>query len=93
MSKQFTVAEAKARFAECLRDAEEGRPVLITRHGRQVAAVVSVDDFEQVKRLRAAGPEAGLAGLAGGWKGSEDLVGEVSKARRTAGRRAPKLGR
>lgn len=93
MTKRFTVAEAKARFAECLRDAEEGRPVLITRHGRQVAAVVSLSDYEQVTRLRAAGPEAGLAGVAGGWKGSDDLVDEIGKSRRTAGRRAPKLGR
>ena len=91
MAKRFTVAEAKAKFAECLRDAEEGRPVLITRHGKHVAAVVSVSDFEQVKRLRAAGPEAGLAGVAGGWKGSEKLVDEIAHFRRTAGRRAPKL--
>ena len=93
MSKRFTVAEAKARFAECLRDAEEGRPVLITRHGKKVAAVVSMVDFEQVERLRAAGPEDGLAGLAGGWKGSDDLADTVSRFRRTAGRRPPKLGR
>ena len=92
-SKQCTVAEAKARFAECLRDAEEGRSVLITRHGRKVAAVVSVADFEQVDRLRAAGPEAGLAGLAGGWTGSEELADTVGQFRRTAPRRTPALKR
>jgi prevent-host-death family protein len=93
MEKRFTVAEAKARFAECLRDAEEGRPVVISRHGKYVAAVVSISDYEQVTRLRAAGPEAGLAGIAGGWKGSEALVDTIAQTRRTAGRRAPKLGR
>ena len=93
MAKRFTVAEAKARFAECLRDAEEGRPVLITRHGRHVAAVVSLDDYEQLARLRSAGPGAGLAGVAGGWKGSEELVEAMAQSRRTAGRRTPKLGR
>lgn len=93
MPKRFTVAEAKAKFAECLRDAEEGRPVLITRHGKHVAAVVSLSDYEQMTRLRAAGPEAGLAGVAGGWKGSQDLADEIAQFRRTAGRRAPKLGR
>ena len=93
MSKRFTVAEAKARFSECLRDAEEGRSVLITRHGRKVAAVVSVADFDQVQRLRAAGPEDGLAGLAGGWKGSEDLADTVARFSRTAARRPPKLRR
>lgn len=93
INKRLAVAEAKARFAECLRDAEEGRSVLISRHGKPVAAMVSVSDFEQIGRLRAAGPEAGLASLAGGWKGSDDLVESVLHVRRTAGRRVPKLVR
>jgi prevent-host-death family protein len=93
VSKRFTVAEAKSRFAECLRDAEDGRAVVITRHGKEVAALVSVVDFEQVERLRAAGPQAGLAGLAGGWKGSEKFVKDVAKLRRAPARRVPKLGR
>ena len=93
MRKRFTVAEAKAHFGECLRHAQEGRAVVITRHGKEVAAMVSRADFEQVERLRVAGPEAGLAGLAGGWKGSDALVDEVVRIRRTAGRRAPKPGR
>ena len=93
INKRMSVAEAKARFAECLRDAEEGRAVVISRHGKPVAAVVSVTDFEQVRRLRAAGPKAGLAGLAGGWKGSDALVESVLHVRRTPGRRAQKLPR
>lgn len=93
MSRKFTVAEAKARFAECLRDAEEGRPVHITRHGRDVAVVVSLADYAQVERLRSAGPEAGLASLAGGWKGSDELADALERLPRTAGRRPPKLGR
>ena len=93
MSKRFTVAEAKSRFAECLRDAEEGRSVVITRHGKEVAVLVSVVDFEQVERLRSAGPESGLAGLAGGWKGSEEFVKDLATLRRTPGRRVAKLGR
>jgi hypothetical protein len=32
--------------------------------------------------LRTAGPQAGLAGLAGGWPGSEDLVSELDALRR-----------
>jgi prevent-host-death family protein len=93
IKRHFSVAEAKAKFAECLRDAEEGRPVVISRHGKPVAAVVSVSDLEQVTRLRAASPETGLAGLAGGWKGSEELADGLQRVRRTAGRRAPKLPR
>lgn len=91
MAKRFTVAEAKARFADCLRSVEYGSPIVITRHGRQVAAMVSLSDFEQVERLRAAGPEAGLTAVAGGWKGSEDLADAITPPRRSAARRLPKL--
>lgn len=78
MSRTLTVVEAKAHFAQCLREAEQGDPVLLTRHGRWVAAIVPVDLFDEVERLRAAGPGAGLAGLAGGWEGSEE-VAEAAK--------------
>jgi prevent-host-death family protein len=90
MSKvEISAAEAKARFAECLKAAERGDALIITKHGRRVAAIVPAAELEELRRLRAAGPRAGLAGLAGGWKGSEDLVGALRRVRRTRGRRAP----
>ena len=92
MSKVFSVAETKAHFADCLRAAERGEPVVITRHGKRIAALVPASELQQLERLRAAGPEAGLAGLAGGWKGSEELVDVISRARRSRPRRLPKLG-
>ena len=45
MRTLFSVAEAKARFSECLRGAEDGAPVLITRNGHPVAAIISADDL------------------------------------------------
>ncbi|HEX2091978.1 MAG TPA: type II toxin-antitoxin system Phd/YefM family antitoxin [Longimicrobiaceae bacterium] len=72
--KQLSVAEAKARFAEQVREVENGEPVLITRHGKPVAALVRPEDLERLERLRAAGPDSGLASLAGGWEGSEELA-------------------
>jgi len=86
-----SVVEAKARFSECVREAEAGGVVLIRRHGRSVAAVVSAADVERLQRLKAAGPEGGLASLAGGWAGSEDLVRNVRDLRRSRPRKAPKL--
>ncbi len=70
----FSVAEAKARLAACIRRAEEGSSVIITRHGKPVAALVRAGDLEVLERLRAAGPEGGLASMAGGWEGSDELV-------------------
>lgn len=86
-----SAAEAKARFSECVREAEEGEPVIITRHGKPVAALVAAGELEQLDRLRRAGPEGGLASVAGGWKDSEELVRALSRVRRRGSRRAPKL--
>ena len=92
MATTVSAAKAKAEFAECMRKAEAGGPVVITRHGKAVVALVRADRLQQLERLRSAGPAAGLAGLAGGWRGSLELVRLVAGSRRSA-RRVPKLGR
>ena len=84
-----TIVDAKARFSQCLREAESGEPIVLTRHGRPVAVLVSVELFEQLERLRAAGPEAGLVSLAGGWEGSEEVAERALEYGRSAGRRVP----
>ncbi|HSZ54873.1 MAG TPA: type II toxin-antitoxin system Phd/YefM family antitoxin [Tepidisphaeraceae bacterium] len=45
-----SVANMKARLSEYLRASTRG-PVLITRNGRAVAALVSVSDEEEIERL------------------------------------------
>jgi prevent-host-death family protein len=74
MENSISVAEAKAAFSECIRKVEAGSPVMITRHGKPVAALVPPNDLEHLERLRKAGPERGLASIVGGWDGSEELV-------------------
>ena len=74
MSRNVPLAEVKAKLSSCVRSAERGRPIVITRHGRPVAALVSAEDLDRIQRLRAAGPEGGLASLAGGWDGSGGLA-------------------
>jgi len=88
---EVTVAVAKARFAACLRAAEQGGTVVITKHGRRVAALVPAADAEELRRLRASGPDAGLAALAGGWAGSDALVTDILSHPRTRARRTPRL--
>jgi prevent-host-death family protein len=91
MPRRVSAAQVKAQFADCLRSAERGDSVLITRHGKPVAALVPATELEQLERLRAAGPEKGLAAIAGGWKGSEELVRAVGRVRRTGPRRTARL--
>jgi prevent-host-death family protein len=85
------VAEAKAHFAEYLRQVEHGDSIVITRHGRSVAALISIELFEQVQRLIAAGPSAGLASVAGGWKGSKEVAEKALEYGRSAPRAIPEL--
>jgi prevent-host-death family protein len=85
--RSLSAAEAKAHFADCLRKAEAGETTVITRHGRAVAALVDATSVAQLRRLRAASPQEGLAGLAGGWKGSDELVRNVIALRRSRTRR------
>jgi prevent-host-death family protein len=82
VTRRCSVAEAKAHFADCLRAVEAGGAVVITRHGREIAALVSARDLEKLSRLRAAGPEGGLAAVAGGWPGSDTLVETISASSR-----------
>jgi prevent-host-death family protein len=86
VARSLPAARAKAEFAECVRRAEAGDAIVITRHGRPVAALVAAEGLKQLERLRAAGPQAGLAGLAGGWKGSAQLVKVLARSRRSKGR-------
>ena len=89
--KTVTVAEAKAALSEAIREVEAGAIVLITRHGKPVAALVRPGDVTRLERLRAAGPEHGLASIAGGWKDSDELVTSISSAARRGRRRNAKL--
>jgi len=89
----ISAAKAKAEFADCIRKAEAGDPVVITRHGKAVVALVRADRLQQLDRLRSAGPAAGLAGLAGGWRDSGELVRLLAGSRRSKVRRVPRPGR
>ena len=93
MTRVRTVVDAKAHFAQCVREAEHGEAVVLTRHGRSVAAIVPFDLIEDLRRLRAAGPAAGLASLAGGWKGSQEVAEKALEYGRSEGRPLPDLDR
>ena len=92
MENVVSVAEAKTTFSECIRQVEAGVPITITRHGKPVAALVPPNDLEHLIRLRKAGPEKGLASIAGGWDDSEELVKILEGSPRQGQRNVPELG-
>jgi len=87
MSRNLSIVEAKTHLSDCIREVERGGTVLITRHGKAVAALVPAEILEHVERLKKAGPSRGLASLTGGWKGSEDLVRLLTRSKRTKARK------
>jgi len=91
MSKNRSLSEVKARLSEYVRAAEHGDPVVITRHGQAVAAIVGSQELQTLQRLRSAGPEGGLASVAGGWTDSDDLVRILQSSPRTGSRNGPSL--
>ncbi len=91
MSKYRSVADVKAKFSQYVRAAEHGDPVVITRHGQAVAALVGSEELQMLERLRSAGPEGGLASVAGGWQDSDDLVRMLKISSRVGSRSGPAL--
>ena len=91
MRETVSVADAKSRFAEYVRRAETGEVVVLSRHGKPVAALIPAGGVEQFERLRAAGPGKGLVSLAGGWKGSEELSDLLAGRKRTRARKVASL--
>jgi len=45
-----SVADVKARFSAYLKASKDG-PVIVTRNGKPVAALLSVEDEEEIERL------------------------------------------
>lgn len=58
MSKQYSIAEARRNLPGLVHEAESGSEVQLTRRGRPVAVVVSVQEYERLKAQRASFAEA-----------------------------------
>ena len=88
-----SIADAKAHLSSCIAQVEAGEPLMITRHGRAVVAMISADEWERLKIVQGA-QRRGLAALIGGWDDSDTLVEQVQAvvASRSMARPLPDLG-
>lgn len=48
MIKQYSIAEARNQFAAIVHDLEPERPVQVTRRGKVVAVLMSVEEYERL---------------------------------------------
>ena len=49
MDKQFSIADAKNKLSSIVRDVEAGNSLKITRHGKPIAVLLSIREYELLK--------------------------------------------
>lgn len=81
MARSLTIANAKAHLSDAVKRAENGEAVVLTRYGRPVAALISVEDLDRLQGRAS----KGLAQVAGGWEGSGELAEKVEEVRARRG--------
>ncbi|MEO3870228.1 type II toxin-antitoxin system Phd/YefM family antitoxin [Nonomuraea sp. B12E4] len=47
---KWQLQEAKQRFSEVVRKAHDEGPQIVTRHGRDVAVILDMEEYRQLKR-------------------------------------------
>jgi prevent-host-death family protein len=58
MSKRYSIAEARRNLPSVVDEAEAGSEVELTRRGKPVAVVISVDEYHRLKEQRPSFGEA-----------------------------------
>ncbi len=95
MTRRMPLAEVRASIAAAVDQVfHRGEHVVIERHGRPVAALVSIDDLARLEAERPTGERpAGALALVGAWADVEDteidafLVDVASARQRDTGRK------
>jgi prevent-host-death family protein len=49
---RWQLQDAKQRFSEVIRAAEQGEPQIVTRHGQDVAVVIDMEEYRRFKGER-----------------------------------------
>jgi prevent-host-death family protein len=52
MEKQYTIVDAKNKLPSLIHFVETEQPVKLTRHGKPVAVLLSIKDYERLSRKR-----------------------------------------
>lgn len=58
MTKQYSIADARDNFTQVVHEAEDGVKVELTRRGKPVAVLLSVEDYDRLSRGKASFFEA-----------------------------------
>jgi antitoxin Phd len=58
MNKRYSIAEARDHFPSIVHDAERGTPIELTRRGKPVAVLISVEDYHRLSPAKPSFQEA-----------------------------------
>jgi len=76
-NKVVSIAEAKSHFSEYVsKVAYAGEKFLITKRGKPLVALVSIEDL---KNIKAGKEEKGLSEIIGKWKNFEEIEDNIDK--------------
>jgi prevent-host-death family protein len=50
MERQFSIAEAKSKLPAIIHSVEDGPSVKLTRHGKPVAVLLSINEYERLSK-------------------------------------------
>ncbi|MFC1592301.1 type II toxin-antitoxin system Phd/YefM family antitoxin [Thermodesulfobacteriota bacterium] len=75
MRKNIALAEMKSHFSEYVsKSAYQHERFIITKRDKPVAALVTIDDLQELEQLEA---RRGLASVAKRWKGFDEIAREL----------------
>ena len=58
MLDRWQLQEAKNKFSQVVRQAQQGKPQYITVHGKPTAVIVSIEDYQKLNRPQTSLSEA-----------------------------------
>ena len=73
--RRIPVSAVRERFGEVLRHVAAGREwIILTRHGRELGAIVPMEDVERLRALDGEADEARLQGYRSSWRRITDSI-------------------
>ncbi len=73
--KEVPVAEIKSHLSEYLAISHnEGKRIIITKRGKPFAAIISIDDLQNLEQLD---EKQGLAEIAGKWEHFDEIASSI----------------
>lgn len=88
MEERYTIADAKNKLSSLIHSVETGRPVELTRHGKPVAVLLSIKDFQRMNRKK-----TGYWGALNSWRKHAETEGVVVTGEELEGIRDHSPGR